>query len=274
MLAAIIDKETTGLNPLVDRVIQYAIVIYDVFKKKTIDYRSWLVYQDGFEVAQEKTHGWDLATLKSHGKDPATVLCDIQGFVRSYRPRFVLAHNGINFDRNFLREEVARAAKEEFLREYLSNFDLVTLPWIDTLHHKDYPGCPGKALLTLAAHHGFLNPFPHNALFDCVTLAKIIEQYDILEFVSKAAEASYIVAAGGLPPYDWKTAPALNSKLKELGFKFENHKGHHFEKTWFQVVPASKFHGLMQSSQGICSPNIIKEILAPDEVLQLYKELT
>jgi DNA polymerase-3 subunit epsilon len=79
------------------------------------------------------------------------------------------AHNGNAFDRPILLRWAAK-------------YGLDAQPgkiWIDTKADLDIPPRNSTRLTYLAADHGFLNPFPHRAMFDVMTMLKILDRYDI-----------------------------------------------------------------------------------------------
>ena len=59
-------------------------------------------------------------------------------------------------------------------------------------------GFKGRALTYLAADSGFLNPFPHRALFDCATTFKLIESR-LEELLNKSRQKEYLISAIGAP---------------------------------------------------------------------------
>lgn len=104
-----------------------------------------------------------------------------------------------------------------------------------------------------------------------MTLAKIVEQNNIFEYILNAAEEKFVVSAGGLPKFDYATYKVVNQKLKDLGFKFQEYQGHFYEKTWFQVIPASKLSILTETCRDFCTPSVVKVIPPPDEVKALAR---
>ena len=71
-----------------------------------------------------------------------------------------------------------------------------TSKWIDTMTDIPYPeSIKTRALPYLAAEHGFLNPFPHRALFDVMTMIKIASMYDFDEILKYADSPNLWVRA-------------------------------------------------------------------------------
>ncbi len=87
----------------------------------------------------------------------------------------VVAHNGNRFDKPMFDEFCNRAEMSNPFNE---------ISWLDTMTDINYPeSCRARNLLYLAAYHGFINPFAHRAVFDVVTMLKILSFYDINECV-------------------------------------------------------------------------------------------
>ena len=79
----------------------------------------------------------------------------------------------------------------------------------------------------MAADHGFLNPFPHNAVADALTVLKIVALYDIDEIVKRAKEPVLVVRAH--QKFD------DNHLAKKLKFGFKANLG----KAWLKVIKQS-----------------------------------
>ena len=265
MIALIFDTETTGLDPDVDRIVQYGALAYDTVEARVIDSRTWLAWDKSFPLVAEgiKVHGWNLATLMKYAMHPGNALREFRQWVNNVNPNLIVAHNGIFFDRNMLLAEMRRYQNADPVSR------LLELPWLDTIHHASYPGCPSKSLLTLAAFHGFLNPFPHNALSDCLTLAKLLDLNPKLvhQMAETAAEDSCLIFAN-IPP---KFNAAQNKIVKAKKFVFQEFQGHFYEKSWIRIIPAKDYATFAASCD--FQVNIIKDLPAADAYVSLYKEL-
>jgi len=90
---------------------------------------------------------------------------------------WICAHNANKFDKPFLINEAERHCKANPFNR----------PWIDT--RTDLPLPPhikSKKLIHLAAEHDFLNPFTHRAVFDVLTMFKIMSNYPIEKIIERA----------------------------------------------------------------------------------------
>ncbi len=89
---------------------------------------------------------------------------------------------------------------------------MIDLPFDEKIHGS-------KKLTHLAATHGFLNPFPHRAVFDVLTMLKMASYYDLKTILARNASPTVTVVAR--VSFDDK------DKAKALGFHWEA-----TSKTW------------------------------------------
>lgn len=277
MNGLIYDTETTGLDPSRDRIVQHGCLVWDSIHDKVVEARSFLAYNNDFPCVadQEKTHGWSLQLLKKYGRNPSNVLADINELFRDYQISFVVAHNGIHYDKRMFLAEVKRAMNIEMEREVTINHSILTVPWLDTQHHFPWP-C-SRSLLTVAAHTGFINPFPHDALSDCFTLASLMTKIPNMLFrmaEEAALTRSIIFANVNNDPKQigWDAVKSINQKLKEKGFKWEEVEGHRYEKSWIRIIKRRDFVDVTR----LCDfpVNIIKDLPPSDEYVNLVQAFT
>ena len=94
---------------------------------------------------------------------------------------YFVAHNGTNFDKPILKTFLAKY--------YYGEWDTT---WIDTCIDIEYPvTCTNKNLTYLCGFHGFVNPFPHRAITDVLSMLKILTQYP-LDRVVEVAESPLV----------------------------------------------------------------------------------
>ena len=204
----ILDLETTGLNPKEDKIIEIGIL------KITLDSDYKPYYASSYSELQdpkiplpsliEKITGLSDSLLKGQAINWEKVKKDLT------EASFIIAHN-MPFDKSFLME-----------LDFLS--DLKT-HWACSQKHIDWHrlGFKSQALNYLACDHGFVNPFPHRALFDCATTYKLISPY-FRELLSTSLETEYELMATHAP---------FKSKdlLKERGYHWNPQK-----KVWYKSV--------------------------------------
>jgi DNA polymerase-3 subunit epsilon len=209
------DLETTGLDPAVDVITEVGMALWDTEAKTIVRMMNFLVQTPDNPTWNEQVLALSDITPEvcaTHGYDSERGL---KQFLLWYQSADItVAHNGRSFDIKF----IASWAEKH-------GYALPEKPMIDTLVDLESQLNPrfSKKLPYLAADHGFLNPFPHRALFDVVTMLKILSQYDLDEAILMAntpsvqliAEVSFdqkdLAKARG---FYWKEA----SLAKEAGF--------------------------------------------------------
>ncbi|SRR5579875_1281630 len=172
MIVCGIDLETTGLSPIEDRVTELGFVLWDTTVKTPLLVVNTFVDPGRSippeisainKITTEMVSRWGipsktaLNTLVSN-MDKADVVC---------------AHNGTNFDKPFIEEWGRREG--------------VQIPdklWIDT--RTDLPVTGTRLIYMCAEHAGFVNPFPHRAVFDVMSMLRLLSQFDVEAVVARA----------------------------------------------------------------------------------------
>ncbi len=156
----ILDFETTGLNPEVDEIIEYAI------KKYEDDTNINNFVKPNFIAISEKITKITRITPDIVDKQGITQLeaCeDIERFLVHNHIQYVLAHNGHRFDYLFL--------KNLFLR---NNKVLPTINYIDTIHvFKDMIKKDSYSQKSLCEHYGIIQENAHRAIGDVIDLSNL-----------------------------------------------------------------------------------------------------
>jgi DNA polymerase-3 subunit epsilon len=166
------DYETTGLEPEKHSITEVGMVLWDTDLHAPIKVMGFLVDPGPNAV-------WDPVTLKITGLTPE--LCAKFGYPDERALKQVIAwhenaevicaHNGTRFDRPFFEAWCRRLG-----------FYVNPKLWIDTntdieLGELDFK--KSRKLTYMAADHQFLNPFPHRAVFDVMTMLKVLDNYDL-----------------------------------------------------------------------------------------------
>lgn len=177
-----LDLETTGLDPLVDSIIEAGFALWDTDMGKPVRQAGMLIKPESWPSDErwssaEKVHGVPRRMVEVFGVPEAQAARGFQGYAE--QASFIVAHNGTLFDKLFM----AQMAKRHSV--------LVEKPWIDT--RVDLPEPMNGKLVCLAANAGFLNPFPHNALSDALTMLRLLSKYDIAEVCRRALIPTIIV---------------------------------------------------------------------------------
>lgn len=178
MLVLAMDFETSGLDPKVNSVIEVGMVLWDSEIRLPVRMISFFVDQPNL-VWDQNLLDQGLSTitpdmLSAYGNNAQKSVAQISNWMG--QSDVVLAHNGLHFDRPFYVDWCLRYGIE-------AHSDKL---WVDTMYDLELPPKCHKMLTCMAAFHGFLNPFPHRALFDVMTMLKVVEFYDFNEVVRMA----------------------------------------------------------------------------------------
>lgn len=199
MKILVIDTETTGLDPQVDKPIEIAAILWSTQYKSIVLQVSTLISYN-HQV---------LNPVESINKIPHKLLQEDFPFQSalslinhmSNSAKYICAHNA-NFDREFCK-------KITELKIPFSN-------WIDT-QDIQYPNsryCRGTSLNNLAIAHGIPIVDAHRALDDCRTLTKLLSLVPNLEEeLGKAARPKVLVRSLEEKP---------GALSKEYGFKWHS----------------------------------------------------
>src|ERR1700684_3942044 len=165
MIFCSLDCETTGLDTINDRVIEFGGVLYSTSQKKCLDNIGVLVKAD-VPITPEitKITGIHQAAVDRFGYESDAILDIVIDMLENCDA--TLGYNTRRFDKKILDNWAKRAGRE-----------LPVRPWIDL--YADLPhNVPVGKLSHTAADHGILNLFPHSALADAQTVLAIAEKYD------------------------------------------------------------------------------------------------
>ena len=175
MLLLAIDFETTGLDPEVHAVCEVGAVLWDTDYHRAVLSMGYLVQvpeNAPYEEEALKATGLPLALIAKYGKESVKGLRQLLFMYE--QADVIVAHNGTTCDRPFLQAWITSCGLD-FVEDK---------PWVDTLTDIEYPKKWSRQLTCLAAYHGFLNPFPHQALSDTLTTLTILDRYSIEEVVA------------------------------------------------------------------------------------------
>lgn len=212
MYVCAIDLETTGLDIQNDHIIEVGAVVWEIEKKRPCLFYDALTkapaplpkiiteltgltdeYLDKFCISKENAIK-NLNILMSH--------CS-----------YIIAHNGTNFDKPFYEKECKELGLEPTIK-----------PWIDTSVDIPYPPeIQTRKLKHLAAEHGFVNPFPHRAITDVLTMLTIMSKYDFNEIIKNQQTPNVKIVA--------KVDFANKEKASSRGYRWDQEK-----KQWTKTI--------------------------------------
>lgn len=223
MLVLSFDLEATGLEVQYARIIELGAVIWDAKKKSPVYLMNMLVKDDPeMKLSDEIINltGIDQESLDTYGGKLAEALEALNSMVKTFKPELVLAHNGKIYDAPLLREEYKRSGVTPALSG---------LPLIDTREDIPYPSSlRNRDLISLCANHGFLNYFPHRAVFDALMTAKLFSCYDPDEVVAYSKIPWLVVRA--IVSYDHREL------AKSQRYMWEKIGDRTFPKQWVKRI--------------------------------------
>lgn len=169
------DVETTGLSIKDDRITEVGAVLWDTDRKSPVRIYSSFMWEEGYPpLTKEITELTGIVDddLRDRSLPPKVVFHELMSLCME--ADFLVAHNGTNFDRPMMEAEMQR--QHMIWKE--------PVEWIDTSVDLLFPKqISTRKLGHLAAEHGFLNPFPHRAVFDVMTMLKVLSCYPIEEVI-------------------------------------------------------------------------------------------
>lgn len=217
-----IDFESTWtdpVNPKEARITEIGVCLMDWETQTPLEVFSTLVYDDSYPKSPPELvelTGITDEMLISRGVPPEVAFRDLINLINECD--YVVAHNGNEFDKPLCLSEFMRYG-----------FRLPEKPWIDTKTDIKYPKhIKTRKLTHLAADHGFANPFAHRALFDVLTMLKILSFYPIEGVIELSKEPLvHCIARVSFQDKD---------KAKSRGYYWDGDK-----RAWFKPLKESEF---------------------------------
>jgi DNA polymerase-3 subunit epsilon len=207
--ALLLDTETTGLDPSVDRVVEVAVILFDLELGCPIESYASLIQANG--NAAESANGIPPAALveANHGIEVWRRVAEVAS-----RADVVAAHNA-EFDLSFVR-----AAGIE---------SVANRNWICTMSDFDWGG--SRKLVEIALNHGVGVASIHRALADVDTMARLFARVkerggDLPALFRRAARPKSLFYA--LVSYENRQIAKAN------GFGWDEAK---HGKNWFRYMP-------------------------------------
>ena len=222
MLVLGLDLETTGLDVGSSEIIEIGAVLWDWPRQLPVKILSELV-KCSIQIPAEIVSLTSITNedLDLWGLELSEALARLHGLAR--HAEFVVAHNGTQFDRLFLERDWIKYPETRIQKN-----------WIDTLTDLPYPNHLGTRKLSyLAAEHGFLNPFSHRALFDVLTMLKVLSHYPVKEV--QRLQSSPLTKIVAQVSYDDR------EQAKNEGFRWDPKQKHWYLESKACLLEARKF---------------------------------
>lgn len=225
-----LDLETTGLDTAKDRITELGVALWDVETKRPLYVADQFFHEEGFPTLSSeivKLTGITDQILAEFGLPPRIILEQLEEIVTRHKPDYIVAHNGEGFDRPLLLAELDRHG--------VVGSTLRGLPWIDSRSDIPHPTEPdSRRLRHLALDCGFINPFEHRALFDVLTMLRVLSHYPIDEVLAYRALPSAIARA--IVPAPWTDGGVGNSWVKSRRYGWERCGDGIFPKQWVRKI--------------------------------------
>jgi DNA polymerase-3 subunit epsilon len=171
-----IDTETTGLKVATASIVEIGMVLWDTDLHSPVKLLGNLVDPGpdaAWEPGASESNGLSYEICAKYGITEAAALKQVISWFD--KADTVVAHNGFGFDFPLLEHWAKR-----------HNLPLPSKFRIDTKCDLEISSRNSTRLIYMAADHGFLNPFSHRAVFDALTMLKILDCYNIDQVVETA----------------------------------------------------------------------------------------
>jgi DNA polymerase-3 subunit epsilon len=195
-----LDLESTGLDTATDHITEIGYVLWDTDTKTPLKIHSDFLYAKAYEekftpetcAMMKRLCGITPEILREFGSPTDSAFKRLATFCELTKPDYIVAHNGENFDKPMLFAALSRNG--------LAVPEFRAIPWIDTKTDIPFDAEPdSRRLKHLALDQGFINPFEHRAVFDVLTMLKVLSAYDLnaviayqkIPFVTMRALVSY-----------------------------------------------------------------------------------
>lgn len=225
-----LDFETTGLDTVKDRITEMGACLWDVELKRPLTTVGVFMHEKEFpKLSPEivRLTGLTDEILEEFGTLPKANLEWLERFCEKHKVDYIVAHNGENFDKPFLFAELSRHS--------VAGACLRALPWIDTRTDIPFPTEPdSRRLRHLALDCGFINPFEHRAVFDVLTMLKVLSHYDIQEVL--AYQKIPFVTVRAMVPAPWNDGGVGKDKAKAQRYSWERLGDLVYPKWWVKRV--------------------------------------
>jgi DNA polymerase III subunit epsilon len=225
------DLLNTGLDHSTDRVIEIGAVLWDWNNKRPVKIISELIDEaDRLRMSKEVT---DLTNISEEslcdwglkGESIIVVLKEL--LAAADKADYLMAHNAKGYDKPML---------ENLYMRYGLNFP--EMIWLDTMTDIEYPAkIHGRSLALLEHSHGFINPFPHRAMTDVLSMLKVACHYPVKR-MAELASSPIVTLVAKLKAPDWRNKEevdkfnVIKNRVAKSRFKWNPNN-----KTWFKEVP-------------------------------------
>lgn len=219
MIVLGLDIETNGLDINNAEIVELGMVLWDTDKNKALRLENLLITNISIPIEVTAIHGITEEDVNRFGIPISNAMIYLQEYIS--KCDYIVAHNGNNFDKPII--------ERIFKREMgIAIEGIFCAKWIDTMIDIEYPeNMNTRKLSYLATEHGFINPFPHRAVFDVMTMLRVVSCYDFSKIVQSSNEPMVTIFAN--------VSFEDRQKAKDRGYFWDAAK-----KKWFKQLKQSK----------------------------------
>jgi DNA polymerase-3 subunit epsilon len=225
-----LDFETTGLDTKNDRITEIGLCLWEVETKRPLTTVGVFLHDASYPKLSDeitKLTGITDEMLQEFGTEPKGNLQWLDSYCSRHRVDYVVAHNGRDFDMPFL--------EAEFDRHGVAGDCIRHLPLIDTKTDIPFASEPdSRRLKHLALDCGFINPFAHRAVFDVLTMLRVLSNYSIEDVVNYAKIPWMVVRA--VVPHPKYDGGAGKDLAKKIGFRWQDIGGKNYPGWWVKKI--------------------------------------
>ena len=219
-----------GVNTDTDRVTEIGALLWNWEAAQPVSFHSHLIDEpDRPDMSEELVEltGITNQMLQGYGCKEKDIPRTLDSLLEDYdRAEYIVAHNGRGYDHPML---------EALFKRYGKN--LPPKVWIDSSTDIEYPRLmKQRSLMALEHYHGFVNPFPHRAVTDVMSMLKIVSRYNLDRMAQLAASPLVELVAEFSPP-NWNDSEEverfnkIKNKVAKSGFRWNPKK-----KIWSRRV--------------------------------------
>jgi DNA polymerase-3 subunit epsilon len=219
-----------GVNLSKDRITEIGAILWDTeFNQPVRIYSELIDETDRIPISEEieELTGINDKMLETYGLKGEEIKMALDRLsIIMKKADYVMAHNGPNYDIPMLR-----AIYERF------KTPMPDMTWIDSKTDIEFPRrIISNSLAALEHAHGFINPFPHRAVTDVLSMLKVSAHYDF-ERIAELASSKKVRIIADLSAPNWKSQKDVDRfnkiKSKVSRARFSWNPGN---KTWSKVV--------------------------------------
>ena len=222
-ILAMVDTETTGLDPQKHDLLEIACALYDVKRATMIEARSWLIHST--DNPMEKVNGLPSALLQERGRkmlSPEDLVAMEDLAKMLLRSSAVVAWNAA-FDQPWIEAYLDRLT-------LLPTMFFARPKWVCAMNDMEWPKfSSSRALSSVALAHGVPITDAHRALSDVLTMTKLFSRAAEL-----GADVGEMVAFAALPRAEYRAAVDYSGRelARGAGFRWDETR-----RGWFRKFP-------------------------------------